>query len=173
MPEKFNSKHLSYASQPPPFLAALQAQAAGHGGPDPIAAGRRRPGKKRSDSEEAEDVPLVVDERGNVVALAVDKDGGVVAAEQQHDDVPEKENGKGKKDSEDRDRKEAEVNGNMSIGGRKRKAGRVVGGEEDEEQDGMGGVVEGRSGKGDKKHKMGPKKLKKKAKVIKLSFDED
>ena len=76
MPPKVTSKNLSYASNIPPFLAALQAQASGRTGPDPLIAAQRRSAKKRSSSEEAEDVPLVVDEEGNVVSLEIDRDGG-------------------------------------------------------------------------------------------------
>ncbi|KAM3507147.1 hypothetical protein MY10362_001947 [Beauveria mimosiformis] len=171
MPEKFNSKNLSYASKPPPFLAALQAQAAGHGGPDPIAAGRRRPGKQRRGSEEAEDVPLVVDEYGNTVALEVDKDG--VVAPGQHDDP--KKDGEGTQEKEkEKEKKEAVVNANMSIGGRKRKAGKIVGGGEEEANEGNETTASKvKSYEGDKKDKVGAKKPKKKSKAIKLSFDED
>lgn len=164
MPEKFNSKNLAYTSKAPPFLAALQAQAAGRGGPDPITAGRRRAGKKRSDSEEAEDVPLVVDEHGNTLALEVNKDGDVAPG--QHDDPRqannEREGAEGKR----------EVNVAMSIGGRKRKAGKVVGGDEAAHNDGKN-LAKEKADDGRKKDKMGSTKPKKKVKTIKLSFDED
>ncbi|OAR00319.1 hypothetical protein LLEC1_01017 [Akanthomyces lecanii] len=164
MPEKFNSKKLAYNSKVPPFLAALQAQAAGHGGPGPITAGRRRAGKKRSDSEEAEDVPLVVDEQGNALAVEVDKDGEVASG--QHDD---------RRLAND---EKAEVEGKgglivkMSIGGRKRKAGKVVGGDEGGEND-KKNLTKEQVGEGKKKDKMGSTKPRKKTKTIKLSFDED
>ncbi|KAM3524381.1 hypothetical protein NHJ13051_004582 [Beauveria bassiana] len=172
MSEKFNSKNLSYASKPPPFLAALQAQAAGHGGPDPIAAGRRRPSKQCRGSEEAEDVPLVVDEHGNTLALEVDKDG-VVAPGQHDDDSKQEGDGTQEKDKE-KEKKEAVVNANMSIGGRKRKVGKIVGGGEEEEDEGDGTTASKvKSDEGAKKDKVGAKKPKKKTKAIKLSFDED
>ncbi|KAM3432413.1 hypothetical protein NHJ13734_006878 [Beauveria thailandica] len=173
MPEKFNSKNLSYASKPPPFLAALQAQAASRGGPDPIAAGRRRPGKQRRGSEEAEDVPLVVDEYGNTVALEVDKDG-VVAPGQHDDSKNDGECTQEKEKEKEREKKEAVVNANMSIGGRKRKVGKIVGGGEEEEDEGDGTTASKvKSCEGDKKDKAGAKKPKKKTNAIKLSFDED
>ncbi|KAJ3477735.1 hypothetical protein NLG97_g8760 [Lecanicillium saksenae] len=152
---------------------ALQAQAAGHGGPDPITAGRRRPGKKRSGSEDAEDVPLVVDEHGNTVALEVDKDGVVAAG--QHDDPRETagdDGGEGKeKNKEVEEKKKKDGNAAMSIGGRKRKIGKIVGGG-DEEEDGVK-EAKGKGEEADKKDKAGAKKPKKKTKAIKLSFDED
>lgn len=176
---KFNSKNLSYASKPPPFLAALQAQAAGHTGPDPITSARRRPaGKKRSASEEAEDVPLVVDEQGNAVALTVDKDGVVAAG--QHDDPrdddaavgedPDREEGK-------KEKKDADADAKATIGGRRRKVGKVVGGDVDADGEKDAAVddklVLDEHRRKDKDAKSRDKKEKKKAKKIKLSFDED
>ncbi|WKT44369.1 protein of unknown function DUF4604 [Fusarium oxysporum f. sp. vasinfectum] len=118
MAPKINSKNLSYDTEAaaPPFLAALRAQAAGATGPDPLLAAQRRSAKKRSSSEEAEDVPLVVDEDGNVVSLEVDKDG-VVKDTGDYDVEPaaEKETAK-------------ESESKAAIGGRKRKVGKVIAG---------------------------------------------
>ncbi|KIL96033.1 hypothetical protein FAVG1_00772 [Fusarium avenaceum] len=159
MTTKINSKNLSYDNSAPPFLAALRAQAAGARGPDPILAAQRRSAKKRSSSEEAEDAPLVVDEDGNVVSLEVDKDGVV------------KDNGD--QDPEPAEVKEAakESENKAAIGGRKRKVGKVVGDAADEAKT---------EGDGDNKKKdvtekesAKNRKPKKKAKKIKLSFDED
>lgn len=157
MPPKITSKNLSYDNSAPPFLAALRAQAAGATGPDPLLAAQRRSAKKRSSSEEAEDVPLVVDEDGNVVNLEVDKDGTVKeSANYPLDSSTEKEPTK-------------EPESKAAIGGRKRKVGKVIGeAAEDKETEG-------------KKEKLGDadkeavknRKPKKKAKKIKLSFDED
>lgn len=160
MSQKITSKNLSYDTSLPPFLAALRAQSSGNGGPDPISAAQRRSAKKRSDSEEAEDVPLVVDEDGNVVQVEVDKDGVVT----------EKPKAGSAEPQSDEAAKEAKVEGKSAIGGRKRKVGKVVG-EDAEEKD----VKDS----GSKKTKDGEKeaskdrKPKKKAKKIKLSFDEE
>ncbi|KAF5653085.1 hypothetical protein F25303_2678 [Fusarium sp. NRRL 25303] len=163
MAPKINSKNLSYDTEAaaPPFLAALRAQAAGATGPNPLLAAQRRSAKKRSSSEEAEDVPLVVDEDGNVVSLEVDKDG-VVKDTGDYDVEPaaEKETAR-------------ESESKAAIGGRKRKVGKVIGEAADEAAD---------EGKGDDKKKEKDdaekepaknRKPKKKAKKIKLSFDED
>ncbi|SPJ78180.1 uncharacterized protein FTOL_06569 [Fusarium torulosum] len=159
MTPKINSKNLSYDNSAPPFLAALRAQAAGARGPDPILAAQRRSAKKRSSSEEAEDAPLVVDEDGNVVSFEVDKDGVV-------------------KDNGDQDREPAEVKeaakeleNKAAIGGRKRKVGKIVGDAADEVKTERDGDDE----KKDVSEKESAKnrKPKKKAKKIKLSFDED
>lgn len=159
MAPKINSKNLSYDTEAaaPPFLAALRAQAAGATGPNPLLAAQRRSAKKRSSSEEAEDVPLVVDEDGNVVSLEVDKDGVVKdTGDYDVEHAAEKETAR-------------ESESKAAIGGRKRKVGKVIGEAADE-------------GKGDDKKKEKDdaekepaknRKPKKKAKKIKLSFDED
>ncbi|KAK3186039.1 hypothetical protein K4F52_005263 [Lecanicillium sp. MT-2017a] len=172
MSQKVNSKNLSYNSSLPPFLAALQAQAKGSHGPDPIIAAQRRPGKKRSGSEEAEDVPLVVDEHGNTVAVNVDKDGAV---KERHDDNAKSE-AEGKEQHDDADKPAAETR--TQFGGRKRKVGKVVGEDaaEQTQNDDKGDTSKkdkATAAPADKNQTQGDKKTKKKAKKIKLSFDED
>ncbi|KAF9878069.1 hypothetical protein CkaCkLH20_04645 [Colletotrichum karsti] len=161
MSDKITSKNLSYDTKIPPFLRALHAQAAGNAAdPDPILSKRRRAAKKRSESEEAEDAPLVVDDEGNVVDVQVDKDGGVA-------EDPEKRDEGETKELKDEKRETEKVAG---IGAsKKRKAGKVIGdGVEDAKEDG------GVEVKADGKDEDGPKKKagKKKGKKIKLSFDE-
>ncbi|KAF4332740.1 hypothetical protein FBEOM_13464 [Fusarium beomiforme] len=161
MAQKINSKNLSYDNSAPPFLAALRAQAAGATGPDPLLAAQRRSTKKRSSSEEAEDVPLVVDEDGNVVSLEVDKDG-VVKDTGDHDLEPAAV-------------KEAtkEPESKAAIGGRKRKVGKVIGEAVDEAKaEGEGDDKKKEKDVSDKESAKN-RKPKKKAKKIKLSFDQD
>ncbi|RSM07064.1 hypothetical protein CEP52_005370 [Fusarium oligoseptatum] len=158
MPPKITSKNLSYDNSAPPFLAALRAQAAGATGPDPLLAAQRRSAKKRSSSEEAEDVPLVVDEDGNVVNLEVDKDGTV------------KESANYPPDSSSTEKEPTkEPESKAAIGGRKRKVGKVIGEAADKETEGK---KEKKHGDADKEA-VKNRKPKKKAKKIKLSFDED
>jgi hypothetical protein len=161
MAPKINSKNLSYNDSAPPFLAALRAQAAGATGPDPLLAAQRRSAKKRSSSEEAEDVPLVVDEDGNVVSLEVDKDGVV------------KDNGD--YDVEPAAVKEAakESENKAAIGGRKRKVGKVIGETADEAKAEHDGEDKKKEKDDAEKEPAKNRKPKKKAKKIKLSFDED
>ncbi|KAF4961755.1 hypothetical protein FGADI_118 [Fusarium gaditjirri] len=161
MAPKINSKNLSYdtAAAAPPFLAALRAQAAGATGPNPLLAAQRRSAKKRSSSEEAEDVPLVVDEDGNVVSLEVDKDGVVKdTGDYDVETAAEKETAK-------------ESESKAAIGGRKRKVGKVIGEAADDDE----GKREDKKKEQDDAEKESAKnrKPKKKAKKIKLSFDED
>ncbi|RSL60242.1 hypothetical protein CEP54_006911 [Fusarium duplospermum] len=160
MPPKITSKNLSYDNSAPPFLAALRAQAAGATGPDPLLAAQRRSAKKRSSSEEAEDVPLVVDEDGNVVNLEVDKDGTVKeSANYPLDSSTEKEPTK-------------EPESKAAIGGRKRKVGKVIGEAAEEPADKETEGKKEKHGDADKEA-VKNRKPKKKAKKIKLSFDED
>ena len=172
MSQKVNSKNLSYDNSLPPFLAALQAQAKGSQGPDPIVAAQRRSAKKRSGSEEAEDAPLVVDEHGNTVSLDVDKEGA----------VKERDTEKGQPEAEQNEDEKLDKpapESRTQIGGRKRKVGKVVG--EDAPEKPVATDDDKKSSKDDKdggasadKNKAsGDKKAKKKAKKIKLSFDED
>ncbi|KAM5354015.1 hypothetical protein ACJ41O_000665 [Fusarium nematophilum] len=165
MPPKITSKNLSYDTSAPPFLAALRAQAAGTTGPDPLLAAQRRSAKKRSSSEEAEDAPLVVDEDGNVVNLDVDEDGAV------------KDTGDHSSDAATAKEAAKEPESKAAIGGRKRKVGKVIGEAADEPAD---KAEDGqRKKKGEEKEDAAEKeavksrKPKKKAKKIKLSFDED
>ncbi|KAF2968864.1 hypothetical protein GQX73_g4684 [Xylaria multiplex] len=133
MSQKITSKNLTYDSSLPPFLARLRGQQAAHSGPDPILAAQRRPGQKRSASEEAEDSPVVVDEHGNVVSL---KDGLLEAEDgiAQHDKTEvREENGEGRADpdhSVEGDAAQSKEKEKVAgIGAsRKRKVGRVIGG---------------------------------------------
>ncbi|KAK2068098.1 hypothetical protein P8C59_002763 [Phyllachora maydis] len=151
MAPKLQSGALQYNAAPPPFLARLRGEHAA-GGYDAAAQGRwRRTAGARAGSAEAEDAPVVVDEGGNVVeGVCVGRDGAV------------------------RDGREAE--GVAAIGekvaaigaGRKRKVGKVVGGDADEE-DGNGADAQPVAAVGRKTGR----KDSKKAKKIKLSFGND
>ncbi|RYP02030.1 hypothetical protein DL764_005980 [Monosporascus ibericus] len=191
---KITSKNLTYDTTLPPFLARLrgQQQQYSEDGPDPTLAARRRPqGKPRSASEEAEDAPVVVDERGNVVQLrggaVVDDDGDAGIGRKEGGPEVEKEDGdaaeKQQLEEEEKARKrDAEKVAGIGAG-RKRKVGRIVGGAgngggaEDERDDDGGGSKKkssGRADDADAKAKLtatAPKK--KKAKKIKLSFGDE
>lgn len=171
MPDKITSKNLTYDSTLPPFLAALRGQAVGSQGPDPILSGRRRGAKKRSGSEEAEDAPLVLDDDGNAVAVEFEKDGTV--RERLDAQKYAKEDTYGSSDQpEGKDKaSNRETESKTSFGARKRKIAKVVGdtaldadekGNAKKPQDEQAASTAGAD-----------KKVKKKAKKIKLSFDED
>jgi hypothetical protein len=143
------------------------------GGTDrPTVSGPKRAAKKRSGSEEAEDAPLVVDEEGNVVNVEVDKEGTLKESAQLEDEG--ESNGTEVKKSEDASK--------ATFGARKRKVGKVIGeGAGENRDDDRKGVDNSKGSSGDanttgKKEdgdKAKDKKPKKKAKKIKLSFDEE
>ncbi|SPO03110.1 uncharacterized protein DNG_05792 [Cephalotrichum gorgonifer] len=174
MSQKFNAKNLSYDDRLPPFLARLKSQnATTSSSPNPLLGANRRHGAKRSGSAEAEDAPLVVDAGGNVVAATVDGDGTV-----RYEDGGEAEGERGGVEDGGGE-KGAEVKAAVAIG-RKRKA-RVIGaGQEDEQEGEKGGDGDARKGTAVKDKAVGDAadskpapKAKKKAKKIKLSFDDD
>ncbi|KAK5627825.1 hypothetical protein RRF57_003540 [Xylaria bambusicola] len=133
MSQKITSKNLTYDNSLPPFLARLRGQATARSGPDPILAAHRRPGQKRSASEEAEDAPVVVDEAGNVISFP------------EGDEKPETKEESDKQDAnaqidEDSDLTQGKEKEKVAgIGGsRKRKVGRVIGDQQRSEDEGSG-----------------------------------
>ncbi|KAH8178540.1 hypothetical protein LIA77_00059 [Sarocladium implicatum] len=172
MSQKITSKNLSYSTNLPPFLAALHAEAGNATGPDPLLARQRRGVKKRSASEEAEDVPLVVDDEGNAVEVEVEKDGTVKSKDQpdsegRADEIEETGS------TDQTSRKEEAKSG---FGARKRKAGRVIGdesGQEEEEKKDARANSNAKQHEGKSETQVKEKKPKKKGKKIKLSFDEE
>lgn len=176
MAQKITSKNLSYDDSLPPFLARLRNQhASSSNEPDPILASRRRAAKPRSASEEAEDGPLVVDEEGVTVSgVTVGKDGTVTEKQEEQDDG---ESGSLARVGEAEKGKEENV---AAIGaGKKRKVGKIVGGDDENEQE-KGSAkattknTETTKTKQDDKNKDSSKGgKKKKAKKIKLSFGDE
>ncbi|KAI0455595.1 hypothetical protein F5B21DRAFT_503155 [Xylaria acuta] len=138
MSQKITSKNLTYDTSLPPFLARLRGQQTAHSGPDPILAAHRRPGQKRSASEEAEDAPVVVDEDGNVVYL---KDGvleGEDSGTQKEaaDKVYLSSDNKNEEEEEEADLAQGKEREKVAdIGAsRKRKVGRVIGEEQSDDE---------------------------------------
>jgi hypothetical protein len=184
---KITAKNLQYNSSLPPFLARLRGEAAGDpNGPDPILAAHRRPTKKRSGSAEAEDAPLVVDERGNVVDVSVSADGTVKEQEPSEGTVVVAEATNHSPDGDkptDGDAAAAAAAGGEKLADatsqrKKRKVGRVVGADaEEDDLDGRNGKKRGpetdKSKERDDSAAAGKPKGKKKAKKIKLSFGDD
>ncbi|KAI0187714.1 hypothetical protein EV127DRAFT_142263 [Xylaria flabelliformis] len=127
MSQKVTSKNLSYDNSLPPFLARLRGQQTAHSGPDPILAAHRRPGQKRSASEEAEDAPVVVDENGNVVYLkdgVLDEEDGSAQKDENNKEEPGSDN----KEEEEGDLAQSKEKERVAAIGasRKRKVGRVI-----------------------------------------------
>lgn len=178
MPPKITAKNLQYNTTLPPFLARLRGEATSSsefdgGGPDPILAARRRPTKKRSGSAEAEDAPTIVDEHGNTVQdVTVGVDGSVKATAS----APAEEEKGGHDDSKPAAENQAQAKA-ASIGavGKKRRVGKVVGADADEEDQKKDAAPTANTKAEDKEGTASaPKtKPKRKAKKIKLSFGDD
>lgn len=163
---KITPKNLHYDTTLPPFLARLQASHSARD--DRHEFDVARPRKKRDADEEREDEPVYVDgDTGEVVSLEEKMREGGKKEEKDEGEVKEDGSAEG----------ERRMRENMAvIGGvrKKRKVGRVIGGDEGgrgegerrekEDSDGMEGKkkVEKEKGKGVKK-----------GKKIKLSFGDD
>lgn len=179
MSQKISGKNLHYDTTLPPFLARLRGEAAavrGGDGPDPLLARNRRHAAPRSGSAEAEDAPLVVDEEGNVVAgMRVGADGAVTQKEKEEEETGAEriagEEGS-KKDGADKDKEDVKEKEKIAGigGGKKRKAGKLVGAEDGDDKV---GDKAGSKGDRDGDVKAAPPAKKKKAKKIKLSFGDD
>ena len=172
MPEgKIKSKDLSYESTLPPFLQRLHAQKAGRGDLDrheqPIA----RP--KRAKAHEEEDEPTVVDEAGETISKAElkkltgpedgDVDGGDENGKTAGEESAERQGSGAIQDGSQRvDQKVTD-----GTATKKRKAAKVVG----EDEDGPA-KVESEVQRDSNPTKI-IKKAKKKAKPIKLAFNDD
>lgn len=193
MSNKITGKNLHYDQSLPPFLARLKGQhAVDADSPDPILASRRRQAKPRSASQDAEDAPLIVDDDGNVLAgVEVAADGTVTANEEAGSGTGGDEDGRetdGAKDGglEGKGAGARQEDKVATIGGsKKRKLGKVVGADaEDDKQDDHGRAKEkaivGEHSRATASNKSttedktkGPAKTKKKSKKIKLSFGDD
>lgn len=187
MPDKITPKNLSYDQRLPPFLARLRGQQSGDTqGPDPILAARRRPGRVRSASEEAEDAPVVVDEEGNVVQL---KEGQLGTSDGEPPVQGQTTDEAGAEEREERPSADSEKVAGIGAA-RKRKIGRVVGvrDEDDNDRGNLDSEIAKavratkalvKDGKGEepglapKPKGAAEKGGKKKAKKIKLSFGDD
>ncbi|KAI0097139.1 hypothetical protein F4814DRAFT_434526 [Daldinia grandis] len=182
---KITSKNLAYSSDLPPFLAKLHGQhqqQRDSDAPDPILAAQRRAARPRSASEEAEDAPLIVDEAGNTVTLPSGADTDADVNVSADDDVNSR-NDVGVDNGKERGKEKT-----AGIGaGKKRKVGRVVGGtDEDEVEDEQRKLLRGTEGREKEGNfsaknsnkpaadtKSRTKQTKKKAKKIKLSFNDE
>lgn len=174
--DKIKYKDLSYDSSLPPFLQRLHAQKAGLGDSDrherPIA----RP--KRAKAHEEEDEPTVVDESGETVTkaefdkmtanLASDgqKDSGHITGKLEADDEA-MVSGAIQSDSVAPKQDQKLTDGTAT---KKRKAAKVIG--EDEAREGKEDDDPVKDGD-DSAVKKVSKKAKKKAKPIKLAFDDE
>jgi len=177
---KITPKNLSYDTTLPPFLARLQSQNASNDGRQDYHAAR--PKKPRDAELDAEDEPVYFDEQSGETLTKGEWEerekfeGGeeTVSTEGEAKDVPE-----GGKEMDKEKEKVAAIGGS-----KKRKAGKVVGADEQGEADGQNATGTKKSSTENRKPATGSKpaggkpadkggKAMKKGKKIKLSFGDD
>jgi hypothetical protein len=172
---KITPKNLSYDDTLPPFLQRLRANNNALDGRNEFQSAR--PKKARNPGDEAEDEPVYFDEESGETLTKKEweaKENSEVAGDAGEDGV----SGTGMGD--DGEKKAGEKEKVAAIGvSKKRKAGKVVGGEEYDEKDNIVGGdkevskpenSEKSEGKKSEKRKIGGAK---KGKKIKLSFGDD
>ena len=170
MSGKIKSKDLSYDSSLPPFLQRLRAQNTGYGDdgdPDRHQVPLARP--KKAKNPDDDDGPTFVDESGETVSKAdyERRLKGDVTGEETGDNVTGELEGDGKPEAsgalpaDSKPRVEQKLTDGAAI--KKRKVAKVVG---DEDEDGSSKLEKDIAPKA-------VKKAKKKAKPIKLAFDDD
>ncbi|KAE8451503.1 hypothetical protein EG329_003576 [Mollisiaceae sp. DMI_Dod_QoI] len=168
---KITPKNLSYDSTLPPFLARLQANNSSRDDRHEFAIAR--PKKARNPEDEAEDEPVYFDEKSGETltkseweAREAAEDGEKADEEgttEGMEDAVNKEKAEGGKGG--KDKKEENI---ASIGvGKKRKVGKIVGGEEDKT------AVDEKKTPRQEGKKLEKGKASKKGKKIKLSFGDD
>ncbi|KAG9236559.1 hypothetical protein BJ875DRAFT_371856 [Amylocarpus encephaloides] len=154
---KITTKNLSYDDSLPPFLARLKAAT---GNNDRHEYAVARPKKERTVEDLAEDEPVFVDEESGETVTKAEWEEREKAKEAEGKGEDEDEKG----ESNDRGltQEKKDEKGNATIGAsRKRKVGKIIGAEEDEDAAYEKAM----------KHK--PSSRKKKAKKVKLSFGDD
>lgn len=160
---KITPKNLSYDSTLPPFLARLQANNSSRDDRHEFAIAR--PKKARNPEDEAEDEPVYFDEESGDTMTKSDWEAREAGKEAEKDIKEQSEDAATKPKKEELNKKEKVA----GIGvGKKRKVGKIVGGEEDGET-----AVEVKSAPKQEPKEGNKSKPTKKAKKIKLSFGDD
>ncbi|TVY47943.1 hypothetical protein LOCC1_G002640 [Lachnellula occidentalis] len=177
---KITPKNLSYDSTLPPFLARLQESNASSDGRNGFQAAR--PKKVRTAEDEAEDEPVYFDEGSGETLTKGQWEEREAREEGEGEGAVGREREGEKMETEGVREKAAVAVAVAAIGvGKKRKVGRIVGGDEDEEENTKLAAsktsTEQKVSKAGEGKKMDAAKSKgktaKKGKKIKLSFGDD
>jgi hypothetical protein len=167
---KITPKNLSYDSTLPPFLARLQAN--NNSRDDRHEFSIARPKKMRTAEDEAEDEPVYFNEESGETLTKSEWEANEAGKDEERAD--QKDAAKG---SEDATSTAEELKGGKGkkdekvavIGiGKKRKVGKIVGGEDDDEP-----AIEEKKASKQESKKVEKGKSAKKGKKIKLSFGDD
>ncbi|RVX66031.1 hypothetical protein B0A52_10118 [Exophiala mesophila] len=173
----FNAKNLHYDKQEPAFLRRLKGQFGGDDGRHNVQIAR--PKRDRLKTADDDDDPLIVDEQGETVAKEdyerrLKGEGGDATTEA---DGETSTKAPDSQQAQDAGAERQKVTGIGESKAKKRKVGKIVGGDEQDEVSGPSGVKGQDTGASSKeaeniKGQDAPVTKKKKAKKIKLSFDE-
>ncbi|KAK5133321.1 hypothetical protein LTR08_007846 [Meristemomyces frigidus] len=165
---KIKSKDLSYDSALPPFLQRLHDQSAGRGDTDRHERALARP-RKAKDADAEDDGPTVVDESGETISREEMERLGEKKPEGEGEGTGSGGDGAGDTTTQVTDAKadgpRAERGTTDGLATKKRKAAKIVGIYDDH-------VVVAKPDEGPKDAEKPAKKSKKKAKPIKLAFDD-
>ncbi|KIY04030.1 uncharacterized protein Z520_00722 [Fonsecaea multimorphosa CBS 102226] len=176
----FNAKNLEYNKQEPAFLRRLKGEVGGVDGRHNVQIPRPKKDRLKTGDDD-EDEPMILDERGERVERAEFE--RMVKGE---DDAQKSTEGEeaggtgsqveGSKGSEPLERQKVTEIGSAA-NAKKRKVGKVVGGEDEDGEDVEDRALKQKDGSKEKAEKppaakVGPSAPKKKGKKIKLSFDD-
>jgi hypothetical protein len=174
----FNAKNLEYNKQEPAFLRRLKGEFGGLDGRHNVQIARPKKDRLKTGDDD-EDDPVIVDEQGERIEKAEFERR--LKGEDEGDELATTENARDSEPEPGEDAKQAERQRVTEIGSaanaKKRKAGKLVGGEgenqqrESDEDDKQKRLAKGQT---DKVHpaRKAAAAPKKKGKKIKLSFDE-
>ncbi|KAK4505728.1 hypothetical protein PRZ48_003693 [Zasmidium cellare] len=168
MSDKIKSKDLSYDSSLPPFLQRLRDQNAGRGDTDRHERAIARPKKSKDPNED--DGPTVVDESGETLS----KDEVEKLTKQPEPGIEDTENVKGEIDPATEPKASGalpDTKKNVTDGAttKKRKVAKAIGEDDDDEEVATEKPKDGAENGVTKS----VKKAKKKAKPVKLAFDDE
>ncbi|OAL37048.1 hypothetical protein AYO20_03525 [Fonsecaea nubica] len=184
----FNAKNLQYNKQEPSFLRRLKGEVGGLDGRNNVQIPRPKRDRLKTGDDD-EDEPVILDERGERVEKAefermMKGEDGTPNPSEAEDASATVAQGAGHQDGEHSDRQKVTEIGSAA-NAKKRKVGKVVGGEEEEQEAGTDHGTENTTKRKDPPKekdensvaaKIGPSAAKpaakKKGKKIKLSFDD-
>ena len=169
----FNAKKLEYEKKEPAFLRRLKGEFSGLDGRNNVQIVRPKKDRLRTGDDE-EDEPVIVDEQGQRIEKAEFERRAKGEEEAERPDFTEEEKGSA---SAEKVVKQTVMEIGTASNVKKRKAGKIVGGGEGNNEGSVDEKIEEKTSSREEPDKVPlPKKKvaapKKKAKKIKLSFDE-
>ncbi|KIW90928.1 uncharacterized protein Z519_08711 [Cladophialophora bantiana CBS 173.52] len=174
----FNAKNLQYNKQEPSFLRRLRGEVGGLDGRHNVQIARPKKDRLKTGDDE-EDEPVIVDERGERIEKA-ELERRMKGGDETEQSAEKEAGAQAEEAKQNPEHSERQMVSRIgaSANSKKRKVGKVVGGEDEDDRDSTVNKAP-KQGTGpkekDDKHpaaKIGPVAPKKKGKKIKLSFDD-